>query len=101
MQRFYAQVPREFWLGILTPTGVILLDILTGLIIGVGFSMLLLIYRASRPRISVFVYRVSGRSANWSMAALMASGTASARWTSMPKEPARRILQSHSLMVLS
>lgn len=34
MQRFYAQVPREFWHGILTLTGVILLDILPGLIIG-------------------------------------------------------------------
>lgn len=53
MRRFYALVPREFWLGMLTLTGVIVLDILPGLIIGVGFSMLLLIYRASRPKISV------------------------------------------------
>jgi MFS superfamily sulfate permease-like transporter len=53
MRTFYRLVPREFWLGMLTLGGVIILDVLPGLIIGVGASLLLLIYRASRPRISV------------------------------------------------
>ena len=35
MRRFYRLVPREFWLGMLTLAGVIILDVLPGLIIGV------------------------------------------------------------------
>jgi SulP family sulfate permease len=53
MRRFYALVPREFWLGMVTLLGVITLDVLPGLIIGVVTSILLLVYRASRPRFSV------------------------------------------------
>jgi sulfate permease, SulP family len=53
MRSFYRLVPREFWLGILTLAGVIVLDVLPGLLIGVGASILLLIYRASRPHISI------------------------------------------------
>src|ERR1700728_1726941 len=53
MRRFYTLVPREFWLGMVTLLGVITLDVLPGLIIGVVTSILLLVYRASRPRISV------------------------------------------------
>jgi SulP family sulfate permease len=53
MRRFYALVPREFWLGIITLLGVVTLDVLPGLIIGVVASILLLVYRASRPRFSV------------------------------------------------
>ena len=49
MRRFYRLVPREFWLGMLTLAGVIILDVLPGLIIGVVLSLVLLIYRASRP----------------------------------------------------
>jgi sulfate permease, SulP family len=53
MRGFYRLVPREFWLGMLTLGGVIVLDVLPGLLIGVGTSILLLVYRASRPHISI------------------------------------------------
>jgi high affinity sulfate transporter 1 len=53
MRSFYRLVPREFWLGMLTLAGVVVLDVLPGLLIGVGTSILLLIYRASRPHISI------------------------------------------------
>jgi sulfate permease, SulP family len=53
MRGFYRLVPREFWLGMLTLGGVIVLDVLPGLIIGVAASILLLVYRLSRPQISI------------------------------------------------
>jgi sulfate permease, SulP family len=53
MRRFYALVPREFWLGMITLLGVIILDVLPGLVIGVILSILVLVYRASRPTFSV------------------------------------------------
>jgi sulfate permease, SulP family len=53
MRRFHALAPREFWLGMLTLLGVITLDVLPGLVIGVSASILLLVYRASRPPLSV------------------------------------------------
>jgi SulP family sulfate permease len=53
MRRFYTLVPREFWLGIITLLGVVILDVLPGLVIGVILSILLLVYRASRPTFSV------------------------------------------------
>jgi high affinity sulfate transporter 1 len=53
MRRFYRLVPREFWLAMLTLLGVIVLDVLPALILGVVIALLLLVYRASRPRISV------------------------------------------------
>jgi sulfate permease, SulP family len=53
MRRFYALVPREFWLGMITLLGVIVLDVLPGLVIGVILSILVLVYRASRPTFSV------------------------------------------------
>jgi len=53
MRKFYRLVPREFWLGALTLGGVIILDILPGLIIGVVTSLILFVYVASRPPISV------------------------------------------------
>jgi hypothetical protein len=43
MRGFYRLVPREFWLGTLTLAGVIVLDVLPGLLIGVGASILLLV----------------------------------------------------------
>ena len=51
-RRYRRLVPREFWLGMLTLTGVVVLDVLPGLILGVVTALLLLIYRASRPVIS-------------------------------------------------
>jgi sulfate permease, SulP family len=53
MRKFYRLVPREFWLGALTMGGVVILDILPGLIIGVVTSLVLFVYVASRPPISV------------------------------------------------
>jgi MFS superfamily sulfate permease-like transporter len=53
MRRFHALAPREFWLGMITLLGVITLDVLPGLIIGVTASILLLVYRANRPTFSL------------------------------------------------
>ena len=53
MRRFHQLVPREFWLAMLTLLGVIVLDVLPALILGVVVALLLLIYRASRPQISM------------------------------------------------
>ena len=53
MRRYYRLVRREFWLGMLTLSGVVILDVLPGLIIGVVLSILLVVYRDSRIPISV------------------------------------------------
>jgi MFS superfamily sulfate permease-like transporter len=53
MLGFYRLIPREFWLGVITIAGVVVLDVLPGLVIGVVLSIVLLIGRASRPRVSV------------------------------------------------
>ena len=53
MRRFYRLIPREFWLGMLTLTGVIVLNVLPGLLLGVATALVLLIYRSSRPQISI------------------------------------------------
>ena len=53
MRRYYRLVPREFWLGMLTLAGVIILDVPTRLIIGVVLSILLVVYRDSRLPLSV------------------------------------------------
>ena len=37
-RRFYQLRPREFWLGMLTLLGVVVLDVLPGLVIGVTLS---------------------------------------------------------------
>jgi MFS superfamily sulfate permease-like transporter len=53
MRSFYRLAPTEFWLGVLTLAGVVVLDVLPGLLIGVGASILLLVYRASQPHVSM------------------------------------------------
>ena len=53
MRRFHQLVPREFWLGVLTLATVVVFDVLPALIIGVVSSVVLLVYRASRPALSV------------------------------------------------
>jgi SulP family sulfate permease len=53
MHRYYRLVAREFWLGVLTLAAVVTLDVLPALVIGVVASILLLVYRASRPYLSV------------------------------------------------
>ncbi|HTT90795.1 MAG TPA: SulP family inorganic anion transporter, partial [Acidimicrobiales bacterium] len=53
MRQFYRLKRREFWLAMATLVAVITLDVLPALIIGIVFSLAVLIYRASRPRVSV------------------------------------------------
>jgi sulfate permease, SulP family len=53
MRQFHRLVPREFWLAMLTLAGVIVLDVLPALILGVVVALLLLVYQASRPVISM------------------------------------------------
>ncbi|MGE5691659.1 MAG: SulP family inorganic anion transporter [Pseudomonadota bacterium] len=43
----------EFWLGVLTFAGVVLVDVLPGMVIGVIASLLLVIYRSSQPHLSM------------------------------------------------
>jgi sulfate permease, SulP family len=50
-RRYYGLRPVEFWLGLLTLAGVITLDVLPGLAIGVTSMLLLVVYRASRPHV--------------------------------------------------
>jgi sulfate permease, SulP family len=52
MRRYYRLKRREFWLALATLLAVITLDVLPALIIGVVFSLILIIIRASRPAIS-------------------------------------------------
>jgi sulfate permease, SulP family len=52
-RRYYAERRPEFWLGLATLVGVITLDVLPGLVIGVVAMLLLVVYNASRPRLSV------------------------------------------------
>jgi SulP family sulfate permease len=51
MRRYYELQRLEFWLALATLLGVITIDVLPGLVIGVGAMLLLVIYRASKPQI--------------------------------------------------
>ena len=42
----------EFWLGVLALLGVLLIDVLQGMLIGLLASLVLVIYRSSRPHVS-------------------------------------------------
>jgi SulP family sulfate permease len=53
MREYYRLVPQEFWLGLITLVGVITVDVLPALVIGVVLSIILFIGRASRPKVSV------------------------------------------------
>lgn len=53
MREYYRLIPNEFWLGMITLLGVVVLDVLPGLLIGVLLSLVLVIGRASRPKVSV------------------------------------------------
>ena len=53
MRQFYRLRRSEFWLAMATLVAVITLDVLPALIIGIVFSVALLIYHASRPQVSV------------------------------------------------
>jgi MFS superfamily sulfate permease-like transporter len=51
--RYYAERRIEFWLGLATLAGVLTLDVLPGLIIGVIAMLLLVVYNASKPHVAV------------------------------------------------
>jgi high affinity sulfate transporter 1 len=51
MRLYYHLQRLEFWLALATLLGVITIDVLPGLVIGVGAMLLLVIYHASRPQI--------------------------------------------------
>jgi len=53
MQWFYRMQKVEFWLGMLALLGVLILDVLPGLAIAVLFSLVYVIYKSSRPHVSV------------------------------------------------
>jgi len=44
--------PVEFWFGVLALAGVLFIDVLQGMIIGVVASLVFVIYRSSRPHVS-------------------------------------------------
>ncbi len=52
-RRYRHERPLEFWVGIGTGVGVITLDVLPGLVIGVVAMLLFVVYAASRPHLSV------------------------------------------------
>jgi MFS superfamily sulfate permease-like transporter len=56
----------EFWLGVLTFAGVVIIDVLPGMVIGVLALLLLVIYRSSQPHLSILgrVPGVSGKYAD-------------------------------------
>jgi SulP family sulfate permease len=58
-RRYYAEQRTEFWLGLATLVGVLAIDVLPGLVIGVASMLLLFVYKASRPYLGV-VGRVRG-----------------------------------------
>ncbi len=51
IRRYYNLQRLEFWLALATLLGVITIDVLPGLVIGVAAMLLLVIYHASRPQI--------------------------------------------------
>ena len=50
---YYYEQPLEFWVGLATLAGVVTIDVLPGLLIGVVSMVLLVIYHATRPHVSV------------------------------------------------
>jgi SulP family sulfate permease len=58
-RRYFIEQRAEFWLGLATLAGVLTIDVLPGLVIGVAAMLLLFIYRASRPYLGV-IGRVRG-----------------------------------------
>ena len=52
-KRYYREQQLEFWVGLGTIAGILTLDVLPGLGIGVAAMVLLVVYHASRPHIAV------------------------------------------------
>jgi high affinity sulfate transporter 1 len=57
--------PQEVWFGVLALLGVLLIDVLEGMIIGLVASLLFVVFRSSRPNVS-FLGRVPGQPAVFS-----------------------------------
>ena len=53
MQGFYKLQKAEFWMGMIALLGVLLLDVLPGLAIAILFSLIYVIYKSSRPHVSI------------------------------------------------
>src|SRR5262249_43128564 len=53
MRRYYRLLPRAFWLGVTTLLGVVVLDVLPGLLLAVLLSLILFVAHVSRPHVSV------------------------------------------------
>jgi len=52
-RRYRVEQPLEFWVGLATLLGVITIEVLAGLVIGIVAMILLVVYHASRPHVSV------------------------------------------------
>ncbi len=52
LQKLRLASPVEFWFGVLAMAGVLFIDVLQGMIIGVVASLVFVIYRSSRPHVS-------------------------------------------------
>ncbi|MFO7662594.1 MAG: SulP family inorganic anion transporter [Chloroflexota bacterium] len=52
LQKLRLASPVEFWFGVLALAGVLLVDVLEGMIIGVVASLVFVIYKSSRPHVS-------------------------------------------------
>ena len=52
LQRLRLESRAEFWLGALTFAGVVLVDVLEGMLLGLILSLLVFIYKSSRPHLS-------------------------------------------------
>lgn len=50
--RLREQAPAEVWFGVLTMAGVLFIDVLPGMLIGLLASLLFVVYRTSRPHIA-------------------------------------------------
>ena len=61
LKSVYRLAPAEFWLGITALLGVLALDVLQGLLIAMGASMSLVIYRSSLPSLTVLGRLPAGR----------------------------------------
>jgi SulP family sulfate permease len=50
--RLRKEAPAEVWFGVLAMVGVLLIDVLEGMVIGLVASMLFVVYRTARPHVS-------------------------------------------------
>jgi MFS superfamily sulfate permease-like transporter len=52
LQRIRLESPVEFWFGVLALLGVLLIDVLEGMVIGLVASLIFVVYKSSRPHLS-------------------------------------------------